>query len=249
MVEGGENFRRATSVSTASRHVVYSRVRRPDASLALRASKLPVSDIYEALPDRAAVLMSPRMRPVIAGKRIAGPAVTAQSAAGDNLMMHKALLLAEAGDVLVVAAAEPAGAQWGSLAAVYARHKGLAGVVVHGPVRDIEDIVANDFPVWSTSISPAHPEKQAAGSVNAPIECDGVVVRPGDIVCADDDGVVVIPRDSAAEVIAKAEQRVVKEKEITAAILRGETLFDLHDIASEFARSGVREIDAVWDDG
>jgi 4-hydroxy-4-methyl-2-oxoglutarate aldolase len=183
---------------SATQHVVYRRVHRPDAALVARAAKLPVSDVYEALPDRGARLMSTRMRPVVAGVRIAGPAVTAHCAPGDNLMMHKALLLAEAGDVLVVAADEPAGAQWGALATVYAHHKGLAGVVVNGPVRDIEDIIAHKFPVWATAISPAHPDKRAPGSVNTPIQCDGVSVRPGDIVCVDDDGVVVVPREQSA---------------------------------------------------
>ena len=230
-------------------HVVYRRIHRPDAALTARATALPVSDLYESLTDRAAGLMSPAMRPLIPGARIAGPAITVHCAPGDNLMMHKGLLLAEAGDVLVVAAGEPSGAQWGTLAAIYAQHKGLAGIVVHGCVRDLDDIVARRFPVWATAISPDHPNKQAAGSVNVPIRCDGVVVNPGDLVCADGDGVVVVPRAEAAAVIEKAQARQRHEAEIAGAILGGASLFDLHQIGPDFARSGVRVIDGAWEDG
>src|SRR6267142_5945906 len=112
-----------------SENIVYRRVRRPDSALVARAAALPVSDLYEALPSavRDTALMSPRMRPLALGPRIAGPAVTAQCAPGDNLMMHKALQLATRGDVLVVSGGEPSGAQWRYLAAVHAAHKGLAG--------------------------------------------------------------------------------------------------------------------------
>jgi 4-hydroxy-4-methyl-2-oxoglutarate aldolase len=148
----------------------------------------------------------------------------------------------------VVAASEPSGAQWGTLAMIYAQQKGLAGVVVQGCIRDVDDIVERRFPVWATAISPAHPEKRAPGSVNVPIQCDGVSVHPGDVICADGDGVVVIPRDALATVVEKAECRRRHEGEIEAAILRGQSLFDLHEIGPDFARSGVRVIDAAWED-
>jgi 4-hydroxy-4-methyl-2-oxoglutarate aldolase len=229
-------------------HVVYRRIPRPDAALVARAAALPVSDLYEVLTDKAAALMSPRMRPIVPGVRIAGPAVTAACAPRDNLMMHKALLLAQRGDVLVVATAEPSGAQWGTLAMTYAQHKGLAGVVVQGCVRDTDVIAERRFPVWATAISPAHPDKRAPGAVNVPIVCDGVAVRPGDVVCADGDGVIVIPRAEVAAAVEKAEARGRHEAAIEAEILRGQSLFDLHGIGPDFAASGVREIDAAWED-
>jgi 4-hydroxy-4-methyl-2-oxoglutarate aldolase len=251
MGEGGEGRRREDQLNSSpmSEHVVYRCIRRPDAGLVARAAALPVSDIYESLANRDAGLMSPRMRPLVPGARIAGPAITVRCAAGDNLMMHKGLLLAEPGDVLVVAAGEPSGAQWGTLAAVYAQHKGLAGVVVHGCVRDVDDVAARRFPVWATAISPAHPNKQAAGSVNVPVRCDGVTVHPGDLVCADGDGVVVVPHAEVAAAVEKAERRQRHEAEIAAAILTGQSLFDLHNIGPDFARSGVRVIDGCWEDG
>lgn len=231
-------------------HVAYKRVRRLDPALIARAARLAMSDLYEALPATArdAALMSPRMRPLIPGLRIAGPAVTARCAPGDNLMMHKALLLAAPGDVLVINGGEPSGAQWGDLAAQYAARKGLAGVVVEGCIRDVDALTGMRYPVWSTAVSPAHPDKRGAGVVNVPIDCDGVRVHPGDVVCADGDGVLAIRAHDLAAAVEKAEQRAHHEGEITAAIAAGTSLFELHDLEAAFATSGVREIDGHWDD-
>lgn len=229
-------------------NVVYRRVHRADASLIARAAALPVSDLYEALPARDAALMSPRMRPIMPGLRIAGSAVTVRCPPGDNLMMHRGLLLAEAGDVLVVAVGSERGAQWGDLAAVYAQHKGMAGVIVDGSVRDVDALTALRFPVWATTVSPSHPDKKAPGAVNVPVTCDGVRVHPGDVVCADGDGVLVIPRDQLGAVVDAAERRQAGEERIVAAIKAGQTLFALHDMDAAFEASGVREIDAAWDD-
>ena len=229
--------------------VVYRRVRRPDAALVARAARLLVSDLYEAMPasERDALLMKPEIRPLVLGQRIAGPAVTARCPPRDNLMMHKALLLAQRGDVLVVASAKPSGAQWGYLAAVYAERQALAGVVVDGCIRDADELRRRNYPVWSSLISPAHPDKQGAGAVNVPIECGGVKVYPGDLVCADADGVLVIRRQALHDVIERAEKRTAQESEAVAAIEAGKSLFELHDLGAAFARSGVAEIDGYWD--
>ncbi len=230
--------------------VVYRKVRRPEVGLIARIARLAVSDLYEALPaaERDAAMMTPRMRPLLLGVRAAGPAVTAQCTPGDNLMMHRALLLAQAGDVLVVSGGEPSGAQWGNLAALYAQRKGLAGVVVDGCIRDADALAERRYPVWSTSISPAHPDKTGAGSVNAPIKGGGVLVHPGDVICADGDGVLVVRPQYLASTIEKAEGRVKHETEVTAAIEGGKSLFELHDLDAGYSQSGVREIDGHWDD-
>jgi 4-hydroxy-4-methyl-2-oxoglutarate aldolase len=231
-------------------HVAYRRVRRPDPALIARAARLAMSDLYEALPAAArdVALMGPRMRPLLPGLRIAGPAVTARCAPRDNLMMHKALLLAAPGDVLVVDGGEPSGAQWGDLAAQYAARKGLAGVVVDGCIRDVDALIGIRSPVWSTAISPAHPDKRGAGAVNVPIDCAGVRVHPGDVICGDGDGILVIRASDLAAAVERAEQRGRHEDEITAAIAAGKSLFELHDLEAAFAASGVREIDGHWDD-
>jgi 4-hydroxy-4-methyl-2-oxoglutarate aldolase len=234
----------------APRNVVYRRVRRPDPGLVARAARIPVSDLYEVLPTdiRDAALMSPRMRPVMLGLRAAGPAVTARCAPRDNLMMHKALALAASGDVLVVDGGEPSGAQWGTLAALNAEHKGLAGVVVDGCIRDADELAARRCPVWSTAISPAHPDKRGAGAVNVPIRCGGVLVHPGDVICADGDGVLVLPHAHLAAAVEQGERRMAHEDAAAAAIAAGHSLFELHDLGRAFAASGVSERDAHWDD-
>jgi 4-hydroxy-4-methyl-2-oxoglutarate aldolase len=229
-------------------NVIYRRVRRPDAALVARAAACAMSDLYEALEPapRSAALMSPRMRPVVSGVRIAGPAVTVRCSSGDNLMMHKALLLAEPGDVLVIEAGTPSGAQWGLLAAVYAQRKGLAGVVVHGCIRDVDYLIEQRCPVWCTEISPSHPEKRGAGSVNAPIDCDGVRVYPGDVISADGDGVLVIPRGNLLSAVEKAERRGEREQKDIAEITAGRSLFEIHDLQAALEASGVVEIDEEW---
>jgi 4-hydroxy-4-methyl-2-oxoglutarate aldolase len=232
------------------RNIAYRRVRRPDPGLVARAARIPISDLYEVLPAdiRDAALMSPGMRPLVLGLRVAGPAVTARCAPADNLMMHKALQIAAAGDVLVVNGGEPSGAQWGTLAALYADRKQLAGVVVEGCIRDADALAARRYPVWSTAISPAHPDKRGAGAVNVPIRCGGVLVHPGDVICADGDGVLVLPRALLATAVEKGEARMAHEAAAAAAIAAGRSLFDLHDLGRAFAASGVPERDAHWDD-
>jgi regulator of RNase E activity RraA len=146
--------------------VVYLRVDRVASALCEAARNVSVSDVHEAMgvtPARRA-LMTPRMRPLNRGLRIAGPAITAYCGPGDNLMMHRALYLAERGDVLVVVCqSETSGAQWGDVAARYALQKGLAGVIVHGCIRDTDALEQLRFPVWATAISPIRPEKRAHG--------------------------------------------------------------------------------------
>jgi len=234
----------------AEQNVVYRRVRRPDPTLVARAARIPVSDLYEVLPAdvRDAAVMNPRLRPLVLGLRIAGPAVTARCAPRDNLMMHKALQLAAAGDVLVVDGGEPSAAQWGTLAALHAERKGLAGVVVEGCIRDADALAARRYPVWSSAISPAHPDKRGVGAVNVPIRCGGVLVHPGDVICADGDGVLALPQMHLAAAVEQGERRIAHEEEAAAAIAAGQGLFELHDLGRAFAASGVPERDAHWDD-
>jgi 4-hydroxy-4-methyl-2-oxoglutarate aldolase len=228
--------------------VVYLKLPRPRLDLVERASRIAVSDLYEALPadmrDRA--LMNSRIRPLLPGIRVAGPAVTARCAPNDNLMMHKALLLAERGDVLVVDGGEPSGAQWGYLAAVYANKKELAGVVIEGCIRDADALVINRSAVWFREISPAHPTKKGPGAVNVPVRCGEVLVHPGDLVCADGDGVLVIPQRHLETTILAAEARAADETTSIKAIEAGQSLFGIHGLESALEASKTRVIDAAW---
>jgi 4-hydroxy-4-methyl-2-oxoglutarate aldolase len=229
---------------------VYLRVNRVDGSTAEQALQATVSDLHEAGSARnLGRLMSSRMRPMQKGARIAGPAVTAFCAAGDNLMMHRALYLAQPGDVLVVVCqSETSGAQWGDMAARYALRKGLAGIVVHGCVRDTDTVESLGSKVWATHVSSIHPDKRGHGTVNAPIVCDGVLVNPGDLIVADGDGVVCISRLHAAEVVQGAIARMHKEEELALAVQRGEAVWDLSGAAASYATLDVEEIDAAFDD-
>lgn len=230
---------------------VYLRVNRVAPELATAARELTVADIHEAMgqPGRAQ-LMSARMQPLQHGQKIAGPAVTAFCWPGDNLMMHRALVLAQPGDVLVVVCqAELSGAQWGDLACRYAVQKGLAGVVVQGCVRDVDQVRALGFPVWSTHIHPIHPDKRGHGSVNTPVVCEGVRVCPGDLIVADGDGVIAVPRDDAQRVVAAAQAKMRREDEVIAAVRNGATVWDLSGAAAIYAgMDNVTEIDAAFDD-
>lgn len=229
---------------------VFLRVNRVEAALCAKAREATVSDLHEAAAPRGiGGLMSSRMRPIQKGARIAGPAVTAFCAPGDNLMMHRALYLAQPGDVLVVVCdAETSGAQWGDMAARYALRKGLAGVVVQGCVRDTDTVEALGLPVWSTHVLSIHPDKCGHGFVNTPVVCDGVLVQPGDLVMADGDGVVCVPRREAGKVVEAALARMRKEEEMARAVERGEAVWDLGGSAASYAAMGVEEIDAAFDD-
>lgn len=230
---------------------VYTQVERTPTTLCERAARLSIADVHEAMgPNARAGLMTPRMRPLNRGITIAGPAITAVCAPGDNLMMHRALYLAQSGDVLVVVThAENSGAQWGDVAANYAAAKGLAGVVVQGCIRDTDTLERMRFPVWSTSISPARPLKAGHGAVNTPVSCDGVLVYPGDLVIADGDGVVVVPREAAATIVDAAIQRMERDEAAIRAIANGAHPWQTSGAASAYAQLDVDEIDAPYPHG
>lgn len=230
---------------------VYLKVRRVDAGTVQRAREVTVADIHESMGTQGrAALMGARMRPIGEGqRRIAGPAVTAFCWPGDNLMMHRALYLAQPGDVLVVVCqSELSGAQWGDMATRYALQKGLAGVVVQGCVRDVDQVRALGFPVWSTHIWPIHPDKSGHGFVNAPVVCEGVHVRPGDLIVADGDAVVCVPRDEAPRVIDAAHAKMRKEDEAAEKVRGGASVWDLSGAAAIYAGLQVEEIDGAFDD-
>lgn len=208
---------------------VYLQVDRVDASTCAQALKASVADLHESMGATLArtSTMGAQMRPLLEGVRVAGPAVTAFCPPGDNLMMHRALYLAQKGDVLVVQAPE-SGAQWGDMAAYYAGLKGLAGTVVDGFIRDTDDLRAMGSPVWATKIGPSTPQKCGHGLVNAPIVCCGVRVAPGDLIVADGDGVIAIPKREAAAVVARALERAGRERAHRADIEAGKHPWHLH---------------------
>jgi 4-hydroxy-4-methyl-2-oxoglutarate aldolase len=191
--------------------------------------------------------MSARMRPLLPKCRITGAAITSYNYPGDNLMIHAALRVAEKGQILVLTnGGDSQGALWGELAATFAAKKGIAGVVVDGPIRDVDALSEIGLPVWSTSISPTHPEKRGPGSVNIPIVVDGVLVESGDVIVADGDGVLAIPQAQLGRAVSGARERALKEAAILQRIEVGEELFDIMGIASALRQAGVDEVEGMW---
>ena len=203
-----------------------------------------VAELQDALdPEwRPLALMSPAMKPTTPDVSILGLAVTAFCPPGDNLMMHCGLHVTKPGDVLVVSnGGVPNGALWGDNAAMYAAKKGVAGVVIDGPSRDTDALRRLRFPIWSTSISVSTPAKAKLGSVNMPIQCDGIVVYPGDIIVADGDGVIALRPSLVGPVVERARARAEKDAALQSAIAAGLSIF-------EFAKMDLvlKELDAEF---
>lgn len=229
--------------------VIYTKIPSSDPALIARAARFGVADLHESLGPVAGrmCLMSANMRPIAFGQHACGPAVTAWNYPGDNLMIHAALDVAEAGQVLVFSnGGTSQGALWGDVACGYAKKKGIAGTVVHGAVRDTDALRGLEFPVWSTHVSVEHPEKRGPGATNVPIVVDGVLVEPGDIIAADSDGVLVIPRALLARTVEGAEKRAATEVEFRARIAAGARPMDLLGIRANIEKAGIEIKEATW---
>jgi len=228
--------------------VIYTQIPRCPRDLLDQIAEFPVADLHEALGaiEGRMRLLSPRMRPIGVSQKAVGQAVTSYNYPGDNLMIHAALKVAERGDILVlVNGGVPQGALWGDVATTYAMEKGIAGVVADGPVRDTDAVRSMGFNVWSTIVSPAHPEKRGPGSVNIPVVCDGVVIEPGDIIAADDDGVLVIPVNLAAETIERARRRNETERDVRKQIKAGKTLFEIMNMQKYMDAANIAVVEGL----
>lgn len=193
-------------------------------------------------------LMAPTMRPIQTGTRLAGSAITALCAAGDNMMIHAAVEVIGPGDVLVVATTSPStDGMFGELLATSLRAHGCAGLVIDAGVRDVADLRDMRFPVWSTAVHAQGTVKETAGSVNIPIVCGGAAVTPGDVVVADDDGVMVVPRDRAAQVLEATTQRIAKEEETRRRLETGELGLDFYGLRQRLEGLGTRWVEGPGD--
>lgn len=199
---------------------IERRTRRVDARLVEQFLGLPVANVSDAMHRMSAA--GARLRPMHAGGRMAGPALTVKTRPGDNIMVHKALDLAEPGDVVVVdAGGDLTNAILGEIMSGYAHARGLAGLVVNGAIRDADAIRAGTFPVFAAGVTHRGPYKDGPGEINVPVAIDGMVIEPGDLVLGDADGLLCVPYAFAASVCAAASERQRHEAREIRAIAEG----------------------------
>src|SRR2546423_14075075 len=200
---------------------VVRKVVRPDADAVKTLGDLGVATVHEAQARTG--LMRPYMRPIYPSAKTSGTAITISCQAGDNLMIHAAIEFCQKGDILIVTTtSESTDGMFGELLAESARAHGVVGLIIDAGVRDVKDLTEMDFPVWSKAVSAQGTVKATAGSVNVPVVCAGATVRPGDVIVADADGVVVVKKEMAAEVARLAEERFAKEKKTRERVKAGE---------------------------
>jgi len=222
--------------------VVVRNIDRAETAVVDGLAAFGVATIHEA--QGRSGLLAPRLRPIFGGVRVAGTAVTVSVPPGDNWMMHVAVEECRAGDIVVAAptSASEAG-YFGELLGTALMARGVRGLVVDAGCRDVGELTAMGFPVWSRCISAEGTVKETLGDVNVPIVCAGRLVRPGDVVVADDDGVVVVARAGAAAVLAAARVREDNEAVARERYRAGELSLDVNDMRGRLADKGLTYVD------
>ncbi len=223
-------------------HVIITDPARAPLDDADRLQRFGVATIHEAIGRVG--LLDPRLRPIQTGVRVAGTAVTVECWPGDNLMIHAAVEQCRPGDLLVVTTtSESSDGLFGELLATSLQSRGVRGLITTTGVRDTEELRRMSFPVWSAAVSAQGTVKATAGSVNVPIAIGKTLVRPGDVVVADDDGIVLVPRRETAAAIEASTAREAKEEKTRAALAAGELGLDRYNLRQLLADLDVRYVE------
>ena len=225
-----------------TRHVIVRTIERADPDVIDRLGEVGTATVHEAIGRVGFV--GPHLRPIQRDTKIAGSAVTVLSHPGDNIMIHAAVEACRPGDVLVVTNTAPSThGMFGDLLATSLMARGVRGLVIDAGVRDTADLRAMGFPVWSQHVSCQGTVKNTPGSVNVPVVLGGVTVQPGDVVCADDDGVVVVERAQAAWALEQSNSRLAKEAATRSRLEAGELGVDIYGLRQQLIAMGVEYVD------
>ena len=219
---------------------IIKHIQRPGKELVEKFSGHGSATIHEAMGRFGA--MSHQIKPLTRGMMVCGPAFTVKMQAGDNVMLLKAIKESQKGDVIVVDCGRILdNGPFGELTALECTVKGVAGLVTTGSVRDTREIIELGFPVFSAAVSIVGTVKESLGLINHPVSAGDVIVRPGDIILGDDDGVVVIPLELAEDILQKSDERVAKEQKTMEEIRKGRSIFDIYGYEAVLRRNNCVE--------